>query len=288
MKTVLTVLLFIASACSGQQAVVAAGPDVAVALTKRFADQTLLLRHAIANDSQIYDATGKLLTSGEEGSWTLYAGLRPTRIGLSDEELRIDGDRILFLYDKTEKMMVPERSKEKLQVVIQLARPLTTADDAVRILQPVFAMNGNDLIKSAPEFWRSYLAKEAEAPRAAQQLGLPAPKRKHSWFNTRQQRKAHVFRAGDKKLRPPEAIFTPEPSYTEIASDRGLQGSVVIDAIVDTAGKVLRPQVIKPLGMGLDEKAVETVQTWKFKPGTRKGHPVMIEMAVEIYFKLVY
>jgi len=288
MKTVLTVLLFIASACSGQQAVVAAGPDVAAAMTKRFADQTLLLRHAVPNDSQIYDATGKLLTSGEEGPWTLYAGLHPTRISADARELRIEGDRIAFLYDKKEKMLVPERRKEPLQVVIQLARPLTTADDAVRILQPVFAMNSDELIKSQPEFWNFYLTKEMEDPRALQQLGLPAHKRKHRWFDTRRQARGQVFRGSDKKMRPPEGIFTPEPSYTEIAKERGLQGSVVIDAIVDTTGKVLRPLVVQPLGMGLDENAIETIKTWRFKPGTRKGRPVLTEMQVAIDFSLVY
>jgi hypothetical protein len=42
----------------------------------------------------------------------------------------------------------------------------------------------------------------------------------------------------------------------------------------------------KPLGGGLDEKAIETVKTWKFKPATREGVPVPVRVVVEVTFRL--
>jgi TonB family protein len=43
---------------------------------------------------------------------------------------------------------------------------------------------------------------------------------------------------------------------------------------------------VKPLGLGLDEKAIEAVHTWKFKPASRNGSPVAVRMSVEVSFRL--
>jgi TonB family protein len=50
-------------------------------------------------------------------------------------------------------------------------------------------------------------------------------------------------------------------------------GTVSLIIIVDASGDVTDAQVIKPAGLGLDEKAVETVRTWRFKPAIRKWGP---------------
>lgn len=56
--------------------------------------------------------------------------------------------------------------------------------------------------------------------------------------------------------------------------------------VVDNKGNVSRIDVVKPLDKGLDKSAVETVRTWKFKPGTRNGVPIPIKVMVEITFRL--
>ncbi len=56
--------------------------------------------------------------------------------------------------------------------------------------------------------------------------------------------------------------------------------------VVDAQGNPRDIHIMRSLGMGLDEKAVETVNTWKFKPATRKGVPVAVRMIVEITFRL--
>ena len=45
-------------------------------------------------------------------------------------------------------------------------------------------------------------------------------------------------------------------------------------------------RVINALGMGLDEKAIESVKNWKFEPGKKDGHDVSVEIAVEVDFHL--
>ena len=85
----------------------------------------------------------------------------------------------------------------------------------------------------------------------------------------------------------PIPIYTPEPAYSEEARKAKYQGTVVLWIIVDAQGNVVPDvRVVKPLGLGLDEKAVEAVKTWKFKPATKNGTPVPVRVMVEVSFRL--
>ena len=84
----------------------------------------------------------------------------------------------------------------------------------------------------------------------------------------------------------PIPIYKPDPAYSEEARKAKYQGTVVLWIIVDASGVVTDCRVVKPLGLGLDEKAVETVRTWKFKPAMRNGTPVPVRVMVEVSFRL--
>ena len=56
--------------------------------------------------------------------------------------------------------------------------------------------------------------------------------------------------------------------------------------VVDTSGRPTNIRVASSLGMGLDGKAIEAVKNWKFEPSMRDGHPVRVEIAVEVEFHL--
>ncbi len=84
----------------------------------------------------------------------------------------------------------------------------------------------------------------------------------------------------------PIPIYKPEPAYSEEARKAKYQGTVVLWIIVDAQGNVTDVRVVKPLGLGLDEKAVETVHTWKFKAAMRNGAPVPVRVMVEVSFRL--
>jgi periplasmic protein TonB len=84
----------------------------------------------------------------------------------------------------------------------------------------------------------------------------------------------------------PIPIYQPEPPYSEEARKAKFQGVVVLSIVVDTAGNVTDVQVVRRLGLGLDEKAEDTVKTWKFKPAMRNGTPVPVRVMVEVSFRL--
>lgn len=85
----------------------------------------------------------------------------------------------------------------------------------------------------------------------------------------------------------PELIRKLEPSYTEEARAAKLQGVVVLSVTIEPDGTADNMQVVKSLGLGLDEMAMEAVAQWQFKPGTKGGTPVPVLATIEVNFRLL-
>ena len=84
----------------------------------------------------------------------------------------------------------------------------------------------------------------------------------------------------------PVAIYSPEPSFSDEARKQKVQGIVMLMLVVGKDGRPYDIHVRQSLGMGLDEQAIETVKTWRFRPATLDGRPVDTEIAVEVNFRL--
>ena len=84
----------------------------------------------------------------------------------------------------------------------------------------------------------------------------------------------------------PEVLHSVEPEFTEDARRANFQGSVSIRLIVDSQGNPQNVQLVHPLGMGLDQKAIEAVRQYKFKPAMYQGHPVSVQIIIEMSFHL--
>jgi protein TonB len=74
--------------------------------------------------------------------------------------------------------------------------------------------------------------------------------------------------------------------YPEIAKRAGVEGKVYILAFVDETGNVIKGQVIKGIGAGCDEAALNAVLKTKFKPGKQRGKPVKVQVSIPVVFKL--
>jgi protein TonB len=84
----------------------------------------------------------------------------------------------------------------------------------------------------------------------------------------------------------PVLDYGPQPRYTEMARKAGVQGTVIVEAIIDEQGRVTNVRVLKSLPMGLDQAAVDAVQTWRFKPATLGGRAVKVFYSLTINFSL--
>jgi TonB family protein len=97
---------------------------------------------------------------------------------------------------------------------------------------------------------------------------------------------ASAYLAG-RGLTRPQLAQKVEPEYSEPARRAKLQGVVVLYIVVDAGGHPTNVAVMKRLGMGLDEKAIEAVLRWRFVPGLKNGRPVAVAATVEVNFRLL-
>jgi TonB family protein len=93
-----------------------------------------------------------------------------------------------------------------------------------------------------------------------------------------------VFHLGP-DIAPPFVIAKAKPEYTEEARLAKLEGSVLLSLVVGADGQPRDIQVARPLGLGLDESAVENVRAWQFKAGTKDGTPVAVLVNEEVFFR---
>lgn len=88
-------------------------------------------------------------------------------------------------------------------------------------------------------------------------------------------------------VKPPVVLSQPLPAYTEEARKARAEGIVLIQAIIRKDGTVDSFKVLRGLGYGLDESAINTIATkWRFKPGTYNGAPVDVQANIEVSFRL--
>jgi periplasmic protein TonB len=85
---------------------------------------------------------------------------------------------------------------------------------------------------------------------------------------------------------PPQLIYAVDPEFSDEARRAKFQGICVVTLIVDSQGNPQRVRVVSHLGMGLDQKAVDAVRQYKFKPATLQGRPVPVEVNVEVNFRI--
>jgi TonB family protein len=85
----------------------------------------------------------------------------------------------------------------------------------------------------------------------------------------------------------PSVIQQVPPVYTDEARAKKISGSVLLSVVVGTDGKAGDIQVVRSLDPGLDQRAIEAVQKWVFRPGMKNGAPVTVRAQIEVNFKLL-
>jgi TonB family protein len=93
------------------------------------------------------------------------------------------------------------------------------------------------------------------------------------------------FRPGS-GITPPRLLHEVRADYTDQARLRNITGDVLLEIVVRRDGSVGDVKVLKGLGAGLEDRAVQAVQQWRFSPATRLGTPVDVIVEVAVEFKL--
>jgi TonB family protein len=88
-------------------------------------------------------------------------------------------------------------------------------------------------------------------------------------------------------IKKPIVIYQTEPEYSQQAKDAKFSGDVEVYLVVDTNGRPSHVRVVRSVGMGLDEKAVQAVRQYRFKPATLDGKPVPVDLYIDVNFAML-
>jgi TonB family protein len=124
---------------------------------------------------------------------------------------------------------------------------------------------------AAPEYYRTMVRSLAGLPPPPRPADAPADM---------------PARGGLNFINAPKIRSDPEPGYSKQGKDQRVEGTVIVRMIVNSDGTTEDPQVVRPLGFGLDEEAVKAVKKWRFDPATRGKKPVRVLIGIEVNFHL--
>jgi protein TonB len=97
-----------------------------------------------------------------------------------------------------------------------------------------------------------------------------------------------AFRAGTGGVGYPSCLYCPEPQYSEDARKAKWQGTVVLNVVITPDGRATNIQIVKGPGLGLEDKAIEAVRNWRFKPALGPdGKAVATLTPIEVTFRLL-
>ena len=97
---------------------------------------------------------------------------------------------------------------------------------------------------------------------------------------------ASAYRIGG-GVSPPSVVTKVPPDYSDEARRARFEGTAILFVVVDENGAPRNLKVLRPLGLGLDEKAIEAVSQWKFRPGMKDGEAVPVQATIEVNFRLL-
>jgi TonB family protein len=97
-----------------------------------------------------------------------------------------------------------------------------------------------------------------------------------------------TFQPGTGGVGYPSCLYCPEPQYSEQARKANFSGRVLLQVIIQPDGHATDIQIVKGVGLGLDERAIEAVRTWRFKPAVGpEGKAVPVRTDIEVNFRLI-
>lgn len=282
--------------------------DLARHINDQYQNKTLILRGFYSGDHLKYDSSGRAINPNIPDDWTVAGVVRIESLSVSGERLIIEGKRIhlgwpdgkfqaMHDYDKEGK---PDKDEEKNRtVLIEADLGLATVHAADNVLSQIFLNAGDDFASLVPDYWKSCVLAAANGQDSRhfpscsflpELLAVPGVVHE-AGQNFEASRSGNqgiakvIYRVG-KDVTPPKMIYTSDPPYAEQARQARYPGAETLLVVIDQTGAVTNIRITTPLGMGLDQKAVNAAKKWRFDPAVKDGQPVAVEIEMKMDFHL--
>jgi TonB family protein len=296
------VLLFcLCSVCS--KPYLSAQTDLESTIRARYDQRIIMLRNFYQDDHLEFDSAGSVKGKAHPGAWTLgRVGI--TKIKLQPNRLELDGVRVADVYNVKASKFNSVRTPQKVRIVVDRDPQQTSSlEDA---LSRIFLTNAEKLADVVPPYWKAIAERRVEA--VPQTQGPTCYRIKGAalmtasgeiWMDCEEHATVKQvskpesqggpphppFRVGG-GVTAPKLVYGPDPHYVPLAKEASFQGTTLLIATVTEQGTIDEVQIVRPVGFGFDDTAVETVKTWTFKPAMKEGKPVAVQIHIEVNFRL--
>jgi hypothetical protein len=173
-----------------------------------------------------------------------------------------------------------EALKETNKALKETTEALKETNDALKAVSPAHsamvmnkALNSifaNDIdpvmMSHLPEYWQEYFTSKSE----------------HRQYMP----KDASIKVVSEGMTPPRVLNSIDPSSNEYAQKYGIAGMELLRTVVDASGIPRQMAIERPIGFGLDEKAVEAIKNSHFRPATLNGQPVPVVVDLVVTFRI--
>ena len=283
----------------------APGQDVQHYLRDQYQGKTFVLRGFPVGDVLRYDSSGAS-DRAASGDWTTDGFVQVNDVRLSDDRLIFKAQRMVaarldgqFQLRPLERVKGNLTKKELVQVEIKadLGMHNPSQEQLGALASKIFLTAQDSLGDLVPDYWKPCVrgglkGTDKNCIFAAEVLSIPGVASGNGDGSETAETSGELnstegsrFRVG-KGVSPPRQIYHREPEFSEAARVAKVQGTVLLQLVVNKEGVPTNIHISQPLGYGLDAKAVEAVRSWTFSPAEKDGVPVNVAIAVEVDFHL--
>jgi TonB family protein len=270
--------------------------EMETSLRNHFEKRILVLRNFYSDSTLHFDKEGNLLGDAKLGYCSSDSTIYVDGMKIDKQHvLTIKGKRVLNLFDEKSGHLNNVLTKVPIQIVVELDSTWQDASQVELLLDKIVTTDIRQTADAIPKYWQCWIYGSVEQSEKGiwkcssdnvphvESIGLSASSGAMAKYSVRNGKR--VFYVGGSVL-PPVKMFSPAPKYVPLAKEKRIQGTTVLDLIINEQGEVSVIGIAKPLGAGLDDEAIRTIRTWRFKPATRNLEPVAVFVHMETKFAL--
>jgi TonB family protein len=161
-------------------------------------------------------------------------------------------------------------------------------EDAERLYESALSVQDPQSIEAAVtmELYGRFLREQGRTDQAGEMDARAAAIQRANAPPARSDTASVAYKVGA-GVSPPSVLQKVEPEFSEEGRAAGLQGTVVVQVVIGPDGVARAARILRGLGLGLDEQAIEAISQWQFKPGVKDGQPVPVAATIEVNWRLL-